>query len=217
MPNRRSSTKKSQGALIKASPQPSSPQHPPVFDAALSSKHRFRFQASAPLVNTIIGTANLLGLLKMAVTATSAQSLLTAVRIKRVAIWGPPAADLVPVTTSIEYSVGTGAANIGNRPRVFSDTSVGSTRVAAVSISPDPQSAASMWQLRQTTATTNGAVFILNGPANSIVDVDMDVVIQNGETASAAAVTVGATVGVIYADALDNGGLLVPLSWPVLP
>jgi len=74
-----------------------------------------------------------------------------------------------------------------------------------------------MWQLRQTTATTNGAVFILNGPANSIVDVDMDVVIQNGETASAAAVTVGATVGVIYADALDNGGLLVPLSWPVLP
>ncbi len=188
-----------------------------MFDAAVATTHRFRFQANAPLVNTVIGSANLLGLLKMAATTTTAYALFNAVRIKKVSVWAPPASDLVPVTGSLEYSIGTGAGNIGNRPRVYSDTSVGSTRVAAVAAAPDKNSAAAMWQLRSSSLTTNGAVFTLNGPLNTIVDVELDVVIQNGETPAGATGTTAATVGQIYADYLDNGALLVPLSWPVLP
>jgi hypothetical protein len=169
------------------------------------------------LVNTTIGTGNLLGQLKMAATATSAYAMYSGCRIRRVSIWGPPAADLVPVIVSVEYSVGTTAANIGNRPRVISDTSVGATRIASVSVKPDPHSAAAMWQLRSTTPATNGALFILNGPLNAIVDVELDLVLQNGESAATAATTTGATPGVLYADNLDTGGLLVPISWPVLP
>lgn len=194
-----------------------SPPHPPVFDSAVCTKHRFRFQASAPLVETVIGSANLLGLLKMAASATTAYALFNGVRIRRVTLWGPPAADLVPVTVSLQYSVGTNASNIGNRPRQFSDTSVGATRIASVSAKPDPQSAASMWQLRSSTTISNGAVFVLNGPINTIVDVELDLVLQNGETAATATTTTGATAGIVYADSLDNGTLLVPLSWPVLP
>lgn len=188
-----------------------------MLDAAVATTHRFRFQSNAALTNVVIGSSNLLGLLKMAATSTTAYALFNAVRIKRVSVWAPPASDLVPVTASLEYSIGTGAGNIGNRPRVYSDTSVGSTRVAAVSAAPDKQSAAAMWQLRSSSLTTNGAVFTLNGPLNTIVDVELDAVLQNGETAPGATGATGATAGLIYADYLDNGGLLTPLSWPVLP
>ncbi len=182
-------------------------------------KQKFRFQSSTAMINEQITTASLLTLLQMATTTTTGQSLVSAVKLRRVSVWGPPAADLIPVTASIEYSVGTNAGNIGSRPQIHSDTSVGSTRVASVSIAPERNSAAAMWQNRnQNTTGTTGAFFILNGPVNSIVDVDVDMVLLNGEVPSGAASTTGATVGVIYCRPLDGAsGTIAPLNWPVFP
>lgn len=169
------------------------------------------------MVNETITTGSLLNLLQMATSATTGQALIAALKIRRVSVWGPPAADLVPVTCSLEFNVANIAANIGTRPQIHSDTSVGATRVASVSASPDPRTAAGMWQGRnQTTSASVGAYFILNGPANSIVDVDLEMVLINGEVPATAATGAGATVGVIYCRPLDGpGGTITPLNWPV--
>jgi hypothetical protein len=197
--------------------QSSSPSQPPKYDATVICHQKFRFQASAAMVNEVIGTTNLLSLLQMAVSTTSGQALFTGVRLRRVSVWGPPAADLVPVTVSVEYASGSSGFGIGNRPQIHADTSVGATRVAAVSAAPDKDSAADMWQNRTSSAISNGAVFILNGPINSIVDVDLDLVLQNGETASGASTSSGLTVGLVYCRPLDGvGGTIAPLNWPVL-
>jgi hypothetical protein len=191
-------------------------QHPPQFDAAIHFTQKFRFQASAALVNAQISSATLLSMLCCVTTATTAAPLCTAVRIRRVSIWGPPAQDLTPVTVSIEFTQFNTAGQVGNRPRVYSDTSVGATRVAAVSAKPEKNSAADMWQLRSQ-LTTGGASLLINGPVNSLVDIDLEYVVQNGETPPASVPTTGAVVGTVAVNEPDTGFLLKPVSYPLLP
>lgn len=194
--------------------------HPPQIDTAICLRgHKFRFKASAALVNVQMQTSDFLQLLAVANTTTTASSLISAFRIRRVSIWGPPAADLIPVTVSLEYNQTSSAGSVGQRPRLFLDTSVGATEVACVSAKPPPQSAASMWQLYSTQASSGGA-FILNGPVNSVVDVQMDFILQNGETVIANLATTAATVGRVYGGYLDgppSTSLLVPEGLVPLP
>ena len=192
-----------------------SPPQPPTFDAAITYRQRFRFKASAALVAEVISTTDLLNLLCLATTATTAAPITTAVRLLKVSIWGPPAADLVPVTVSIEYRTNA-ATGLGNRPTVHSDISVGATRVASVSVPPAKNSAAAMWQMRQNN-TSVGAAFELNGPVNSIVDFEVECVLQNNEVPPTAIVTAGATVGTLYVRPPGTNQFLVPVSYPELP
>ncbi len=187
-----------------------------MLDAAILSTHKFRFQANAPLVDLNVGSADLIDMLATALTATTAASLINALRLKRVSIWAPPAQDLVPVTCSVEFT-NNAASGLGQRPRVFSDTSVGATRVASVSVAPPPGSGAAMWQNRFGTGTsvTSGLNIILNGPENSIVDFDLELVLQNNDAFNNAIVTTGAFPGRLYCRSIDTA--LIPVSFPQLP
>jgi hypothetical protein len=63
-----------------------------------------------------------------------------------------------------------------------------------------------MWQSSVFSTPTNGGVFILNGPVGTIVDVDLELAIQNGEAAeTATGLGVSLTTGVVYYNTLDNG------------
>jgi hypothetical protein len=199
----------------RSSPAKNSPSSPPQFDAAILCSHRFRFIADEPLVDKLITASNLQQLLVACInpTTTTAIPLVSAYKIRRVHIWGPPAADLTPVTVSIEFVQGTG--NTGARPSVYSDISVGATRNAHVSAAPPLKSATSQWQNVQQTGgmPSTGAQFILNGPQSSIVDVELSFVLANGETPTPLFPTTGTVLGVACLSLDGIAGSLIPVSY----
>lgn len=187
--------------------------HPPPFQAAFVVGKVLRFKASSALSGLAITQTNLLDLLCMADTTTTAQRLMSSALLRKVEIWGPMASDLSPVTVSVEFP--TDAANaIGASNALKSDTSMGATRCAYVGFKPRPGSVASFWAARASSAS----ILKLTGPTGSIVDVHLTYVLQNGESAQAVAnALVAATVGVVYCRGLDGVAaattVLPPLSY----
>ncbi len=183
---------------------------PPQFTSSISIGKVFRFQASA--AGSVSVTGQSLGdLLCQAATATSAYQMASAVRIRRVEIWGPPSSTLTPVTVTCEFA-GASAGSFGPS-QVKSDTSVGATRVAHVVASPPRDSQASQWQ----SSSSTGVLFVLTYPSGAIIDIHYSFTMQDrtGATAVTGAVA-GATVGQVYLRSLDSvtsSAVLVPLSF----
>jgi len=122
-------------------------------------------------------------------------------------------ASLTPVTVAIEYL--TSGNFLGQPSKIKSDTSMGATRAAYVQFAPPPKSLLENWVPFNSAAN----LISLSFPANSIVDVEFDFVIQNGETPIAVgAAVLAATVGRVYCRPLDSNGsgLLVPVSYPTI-
>ncbi len=183
-------------------------RNPPSLNSTITVKHVFRFQATAALSGLTVSQTSLLNLLNVATAATTSTRLFSALRIDKVRIWGPMASDLVPVTVSIEYPIV--AQAFSNAPKLFSDTSMGSGIAAYVEAKPPAGSLASAWL-----SGIGGLTLIqLNGPDNSVVDLHVTMVLQNGETPVAGNTLSGATAGEVTAGRLDgSGGLLVPVSY----
>ncbi len=185
--------------------------HPPPFNAAVVVRKTLRFKASGASTGVTITGTNMLDLLCMADTTTSAYRLFSAARVVKIEAWAPMASDLVPVTCSIEWMSETNAL-FSNPSFLKSDTSMGSVSPAHVLARPPTGALAGMWFGRQVSASLVRLVF----PANTLVDLSLELVLQNGETVQAVATSVaGATVGQVYCRALDNAAssLLVPVSY----
>ncbi len=184
------------------------PLAPPPFDSTIFYTKKFRFQASSALSSTNITVLDLLSLLVVADTTVSASTINTSIRLRKVEMWGPMASSLAPVTVSCEFPAM--AALLSGPNRVYSDTSMGSTFGAHVKAVPTDEMIQYHWQ-----TTTSGAImFQLNGPSNTIVDVTLDCVLQNGQ-APITVTVVAASVGTLYCRSLDSQGsaLLVPVSY----
>jgi hypothetical protein len=189
---------------------------PPQFQAAVVFGKSFRFQSNAAAVATSFTAINLLDLFAVAVSATASNRLCSGVKLRRIRVWGPPASTLVPVTVSIEYNSDP-ASGFGAPDKLKSDTSMGADRCAYVSYRPPQGCVAAMWQ--GPAAVTR--LFQLSCPLNSIVEVDLTMVMQNGETPVAtAAIVAGATIGTVFVRGLDGliAGTTVfpPLSYTTL-
>ena len=173
--------------------------HPPPFAAAFVLKKTLRFKANAAFTASSVNATNLLDLLCMADTVTTAQRLCSSVRLDYVELWAPMASDLAPVTVSVEIQT-PNSATIGGPNLLKSDTSMGADRCAHVMLTPPPQSQSSMWQSRAGAST----LFTMSGPINTVIDVHLSFYLQNGETPLAVASAVaGATVGTVYCRGLD--------------
>ncbi len=187
-----------------------SSSHPPPFQPNLIVQRKFRFESSAALTSSPVTINDLFDLVCMAATTTSAYGVYNSVRLRSVEIWGPMASDLKPVTVSVEFL----SLNLGTPRTLFSDTSMGSSICAHVRAKPPVKGASAMWLLKGGTS-----IFNLTLPANSIVEVALDLVLQDGSGAQAVSAAVaGATVGVLYVRSLNaiNGNNLVPLSFPTI-
>lgn len=205
------------------------PQQPPMFQATFTVGHTLRYMSTAALVDTQILVQTLMRTIVMAITTTTTSCLFTSLRIRSVQMWAASSATL-PTTISIEFTVNAAAGNsVSAKPKVFSDTSIGQMRNAALKAKPDKSSSCSMWQTLnvQLAAASDsaGAGFILNGPIGTVLDLKITFVLQNGETPFPGRTTTATTLvpGMIYADFLDNGGggsgtfLLSPISYQPLP
>ena len=187
---------------------------PPPFSAAIVWGKTLRFRSSSALTSQAVTASNLLDLLVMATTTTAVNRLCSAVRLTQVEVWGPMAADLVPVTVSVEYNTDA-ATGISGSNKLRSDTSMGADRCAHVRYRPPMGTVASFWQ----GVSSSQRLFLLSCPANSIVDIQLTLVLQNGEAATAAAnAAVAATVGTVYCRGLDGlataSSVLPPVSYP---
>lgn len=152
----------------------------------------------------------------VATTATSAFQIAAFIRIKKIEMWGPMAADLVPVTVSVDW---TGAATAGlfGKSNVVSDTSVGSSEAAHLVSRPPQGSQISEWL----NAANGNAAFNLTFPSGTIIDFTYEFVGRDDASAQAVGTAVvGATVGANYLRALDTRtpgtSVLVPVSYPTI-
>jgi len=183
---------------------------PPTFNAAVVIRKKLRFVASgAGQAN--VTQQNILDLLCVATSATAAYRLMSAVRIRNITVWGPMSSSLVPVTVSVEYP---NVSYISGPTKIRSDSSMGATKAGLVIFPPPPDSMQVNWL-----ADNSQIAAILQIVTGSVVDIDLDLVLQNGETPVAVSAAVaGATVGEIYCRALDSTGskLLTPVSYPTI-
>jgi len=93
---------------------------------------------------------------------------------------------------------------------------MGADRCAHVLMKPPKMGVQQLWL----NPTSTDTILLLSGQVDSIVDVELTQVIQNGDTAPVSAGTLsGATAGKIYTRALDvtaGNSYLVPVSSPTI-
>lgn len=184
---------------------------PPPFRPTLSLTHRFRFEAAAGSGGLSITRKNLLNLIQVAITTTTTVRPLEAVRLKSVEMWAQPIAlGNAPTTLQLEW-VGENAPST-----VISDTCMG-VRPAHVRAIPPASSSNRWWSLSG--SLESDAVFNLQYPANTIIDVTLDCRLVEQEAPTAGDVPTGAVAGTLYGNYLDgiSTALLAPVGFTVLP
>jgi len=183
-------------------------EHPPDFRPTAVVRRKLRFRATAAGVSETISGLALGDLFCTTPTAITGAQLASHYRIRAVEIWGPMAADLVPVTVTIEWS-GSSLGGLGQSIR-HSDTSMGSATPAHVKTRPPQTTQASQWMV----STTNQAILTLSYPANAVIDLTYEAVLHDSATVTLVTGAVaGATVGATYVRALNSpvNNNLVPI------
>jgi hypothetical protein len=184
--------------------------HPPQFAPTIVVKKKFRFQAVASAAADAVLYRSIGDLLMVAATAVTGFQLGNFIRLRKVEVWGPMAATLVPVTVSVEWPGAT--AGVYGKSVIHSDTSMGASEPAHVVSKPPAGSQSAMWLSSQ----SGGTAFTLAYPANAIVDLTYELVLRDDGTASAVVTApVGATPGALYVRALNSNtnANLPPLSF----
>jgi hypothetical protein len=200
------------------------PQHPPSFNSTIVGFKRFRYQAvdDSAITGYQATSAELVAQLVMLIDNGPGltKNLFTNIKIKRVSLWSTVVSDTtgtVPQTVGIEFSSANtgGFTNPNNR---VTDTSVGNTRVAAVSVKPSKLSSAAYWQ----GSASTGDALVLFYTKGAILDVELSFTIQDGEapvSGPAAGAGLGAD-GRIYQTWLGKtaaAGSWQPVGYSALP
>jgi len=148
-------------------------------------RHLFRFTSTSGTAtditpNSLLGACGVIG----TVTNTTARCIFQSVKVNKVTIVTPPAAQGGAATCAIQW------LGIGNSPsRELSDTTVSVANPARVSSAPPTQSLAAFLQVSSTTT-----LFTLTAPTGSIIDVHVTAIMGDttlGPNLTPATVVVG--------------------------
>jgi len=174
------------------------PNQPVVYNACITLRHRFRFQAQG---DTYVGitTGQLMSLLFVSLGSSNYVSLISAFRVVKVCVWSSGSA-------SVEFYDDVPGPT-GTRRSVIARDVIGTAFTAGICVRPAGQSSSSKWQNTATTTTaSNGCNFFMSCPQYAIVDVVMELQLSNGEPAYVVTYTGGAAVatGMIAQNFLDN-------------
>jgi hypothetical protein len=172
---------------------------PPSLNTNIINRHRFRY--------TTISTANnypiVVGDLLLAcggictVTLTTVTAIAGSVKVRAVEVWSHVSTTNAPVTCSIEWASTTASAA---STREVSDTSM-SLMPAHIRARPPPASTPSFWH---NASVPTQELFYLTCPANSVIDVTLDFILQDDTVPAVQATTTAATLGVMYYGYLDG-------------
>ncbi len=177
---------------------------------------RFLSGAATSIANPLaITPLTLAKCLVVAGGTTTAYSLADYVRIRKVEIWSAPSTSTTanPRTVSVDWPGNLSSAGAFGQSVRHSDTSIGISSPAHVQSRPPPGSQVALWQGTGTTTTLCALVF----PADSIIDLTYDMILNDSGQAATPLTVAGATAGANYCLPLDGaGGTAVPLSYPTL-
>jgi len=168
-------------------------------------RHKFRF--SVPSTGFTGGISDTQVLHSTGGIATVANTTITnwvqSFKIRKLEIWSAPSTQGAASTVSVEWF------GFGNSPNVeVSDTTLSVSRNAHIVTTPPRQSLCAFWQ-----KATGTGLFSLVLPAGSILDMDLDLILQDNDALYTVPVTT-ATLGNVYYLALDHqtSDLIVPVS-----
>jgi len=153
----------------------------------------------------------LLNLVLVTPTAVTSVRLFEGVRLKRLELWTQPVALGSPASNlSVEWLGENGPST------VVSDTSIG-VSPAHIRTRPPPCSSSQWWCMSG--QQESDGLFTLNLPANSTIDVILDVRFVETENPTAGDIPAGAGIGQLYGDYLDgiSSGKVIPIGYTVLP
>lgn len=139
----------------------------------------YRFRAAAATAQAVSAFDLLLaGGSVCTVVDTTMRSIFTSVKVHRVSMWAAPLSNVTTgggaATVSILWNNAVTGSDIED-----TDTSVTNALPAYISARPPADSNAAFWQ------NTDVALFTVEGPINTIVDVHMSLVVADGETGGA--------------------------------
>jgi len=170
--------------------------NPSQFESNVKGSHRYRFTATAAATQKSITDSSVIGALGGFCTVVNNQvsCWVNSFRIRRIEVWGAPQALGSPSTVSIEWF------GFGNSPNLeFSDTSLSVSQNAHVVTTPPVNSLCHFWQKQ-----TNTALFNVSCTANSVIDIYVDYVMVDQDTAALAIAVAAGVVGTPYYLALDQ-------------
>jgi len=161
-------------------------------------RKRFRFDVVNAVTSASITIADLIGLISVGGSvSTQVVSLIASLRVRKVSIWGPVAAQGQSVAVSCQWVGGQFAKNSTKMDQTNSVTAP-----AYISTKPPKMSQASFWVSASSTASS---LALISCPGGSVVDVDLDLVVNNGTVAPASYTVTGpATSAVVYFQYLDG-------------
>lgn len=208
--------------------------HPPQLRSAFLTRHKFRFQATEAFVSNIT-TGQIMNLVVTSAGLGTSPALLSmitpvmnSVRIRSVELWAANTSAATPVTVELNWSLNTVRFSAPADART--DTALGVTDVAHIKCVPPRNSFAAMWMNATTTqsspSTANPALFDLNIPSGTIIDLDLDLCFGgNGAIDLSTLEFSSGTVEFngLYCNCLDTTltptpttGVLVPVGWPTI-
>lgn len=185
---------------------------PPQLTSSIQIDKTIRFKASAALSDASVNVNDLLDLICLAATTTSAYRLPRTVKLRRIEAWAPPASDGAAVTLSVEDVLSVGGISAPSRRA--EDVTMGQSRPAHVVWAPKMDSTLSKWL-----SNLSASALVLNGPSGTTFDVSFSYILQDGETPTAVVAAVaGATVGALYIRSLNSSGSnnIPPVSYPTI-
>lgn len=177
---------------------------PPAFlpNPHFTRKVRFGCSSTGGYNVTPKACGNAIGV--MCTSTTSASTLITAFRLKRVQIWGVAAQSGITNTVALTW-FGDQTLNFESN-REVSDSSTSTAYVPYIDATPPKRSSAADWQAVGG-SLSSAVLFSINLPSGSIIDCTFEVVLADGAASPTAATAIsGGTAGTIKYGPLDGYG-----------
>jgi hypothetical protein len=184
---------------------------PPNFIAQPDRRWRLQFTSSAAGQVTFSPTqiGSMIGVI--AASATTSNLLSNVFRLRRMSLWAWPTTVGTLVTISLGFTNAEGGGDgQTSRPRVCADTSNSLDTPAYVTLKPQKGTdSTALWYNTQTGNTTG--LIIATVTTGTIMELDVDFVVDDLGTPNAGPALVAATLGVFYHKIINNftvaGGL----------
>jgi len=192
-------------------------EKPPPYNAVQKQRKHYRHIFSDNSYDTktmgsgsvaVISAAKLGALECVAISTTVVVQLFEAIRLRRIKIWAW--ADQTSTTftqiSTISVTFEGGALGVQGDHRTISDMVTSTSQPAVVDVRLNDTMQAGQWQSTDTSVGSN-ALFQVSAPANSVIDIWMDVkATRNLRTTANSIIVVGSPVaGGYYYLPLDNG------------
>jgi hypothetical protein len=169
--------------------------HPPQFTATKAVHSRARYLATGS--TSSITRGNLLNHLFVNQSSnTTNWRVFSGFRLRSIEMWASTPTLGQVVTASVEYVSQYGPSTL------FSDTSMGTAEPLHLITRPPKASLADFWSY--TGSNESDVLFIITAPANAVVDITYDAVLQNGETPVSFTTTATGVGGTLYMAQLNG-------------